>query len=208
MVTMTSIRKLRGPTADVPNHPSYRWAKKMRETFFDKEVSTGYQLNFAWPDRFHQLGQGRSVAYTSNKWKGNERDWEDFKHVAESPNQVYATDLFLRLSGMKKTKSGDPWPLFRPVVEMPQTVAELAPCLFSEMRLIEATDPRIRLEKDAVRVPTKDTILYGGYARGPGGSWNKRGDLVAFISVIHPKQGVLLLITGRDLDVEKDGIVG
>ena len=74
--------------------------------------------------------------------------------------------------------------------------------------LVVEVHPRLRLESKAARLPTKDTILYGGYARTATGSWDRRGDLICFLSVIHPKKGVLLLVTGKELDVEADGIVG
>lgn len=204
---MTTLKQLRGQAAQLPNHPSVRDARKMREVFQDAPAKQAYRLDCDWPDRFFLIGQGRSVAYTSNKWKGDPGDFEDFKHVAESPNQTYATPTALRLMGNPRPERGD-WPSTRPQVELPPTLAELAPCLFLQVRPIEVVRPRLRLAPHAWEIPTHGAIVYGGHALRRGGDWNRSSDKVAFLSVIHKQHGVLFLITGRDLTVTEDGIAG
>lgn len=193
----------------------------MRETFQDAKVKTSYNTNASWPRVFYEIGQGRSVAYTSSKWQASERDFNDYKHVAESPNQFYATEELLQLTGLRP-EGGGQWPAMRPTVELPPTLAELAPCLFAEVRPIYRAPVRrpssfegmpvrpakLKLADHAIRIPTKQAILYGGYALRPGGSWDRRGDLVPFLTIIARGHGVLALITGKELDVERDGIVG
>ena len=205
---MTTLKQLRGRPAPIPDHPVNGLTRKMRETFQDAPSRNAYALDAEWPECFHELGQGRSVSYTSNKWKDDPGEFEDFKHVAESRNITYASDLLLSLTGLKRTADGDRWPMRVPNGELPPTLAELAPCLFLEVRLIHSTEPRMRLEKQATVIPLKQSMLYGGYFRPEGGSWKRRGDLVPFLTVIQKGRGVLAFITGTDLDVSEDGIVG
>jgi len=210
------LRDLRGQYYGAPPpHPVNDHARKMRETFQDDRSDVSYRINANWPTTFYELGQGRSVAYTSNKWK-DEDDFEDYKHVAESPNQTWVTESFLRHARARNRglrPNGGEYPMSQPMVEFPPTVAELAPFIFLEARPIESwsdsgTRRRIVLARDAVQIGIPGCVVYGCYARPPSGSWSRLSSLIPFLAVIHKRDGVMAIITGHELDVKKDGIVG
>lgn len=210
-----SLKDLRGTYREPPYHPVNEHARKMRETFQDADSRVSYAINVEWPTRFYELGQGRSVAYTSNKWK-DEDDFEDYKHVAESPNQTFVTDKFLQSARAGRSDlrpNGGEYPLWRPEVEFPPTVAELAPFIFFEARPIQSWEQtgarrRVSLARDAVQVGIPGCVLYGCYAKPHGGSWSRKSSLIPFLAVIHKRDGVMALVIGHELDVKKDGIVG
>lgn len=212
-----SLRDIRGQYGEAPNHPATEHARKMREVFQDDDSKVEYKINAQWPTRLYELGQGRSVAYTSNKWKEDQGDFEDYKHVAESPNVTYVTENFLRDARKKhrlRPNGGGEFPLVRPTYEYPPTVAELAPFIFLEVRPIESWDEgerggrKIKLAKDALQIGIPGCVIYGCYAKKPEGLWSRKSDLKPFLAVIHKTGGVYAIITGRSLDVKKDGIVG
>jgi hypothetical protein len=211
-----TLKELRGTYGKAPAHPSTDHARKMRETFQDDDSHTDYRINATWPTHLYELGQGRSVAYTSNKWKDKPTQFEDYKHVAESPNVTYVTERFLkdaRRSQKLRPNGGGEYPEVVPGYEYPTTIAELAPFVFLEVRPIvswEEGKPRRRVElaSHAIQIGMPGCIVYGCYAKKPGGSWTNKRDLKPFLAVIHKTGGVYAVITGRDLDVKKDGIVG
>lgn len=207
-----SMRDLRGRYGQPPHHPVNEHARAMREVFQDDKSKVAYAMNHTWPTRYYEIGQGRSVAYTSNKWK-DEDDFEDYKHVAESPNQTFVTDKFLRAARKRRSDlrpNGGEYPECYAEVEFPPTVAELAPFIFFEARPIESYlgNNEIVLAAEAIQVGIPGCILYGCYAKPPGGSWSRKSSLIPFLAVIHKTDGVMAIITGKRLDVKKDGIVG
>jgi hypothetical protein len=207
-----SLKDLRGRYGQPPHHPVNEHARAMRETFQDDDSRVAYSMDHTWPTRYYEIGQGRSVAYTSNKWKDDD-DFEDYKHVAESPNQTFVTDKFLRAARRRRSDlrpNGGEYPECYPEVEFPPTVAELAPFIFFEARPIESYSgsKRIVLAEEAIQVGIPGCILYGCYAKPPGSSWSRKSSLIPFLAVIHKTDGVMAIITGKRLDVKKDGIVG
>jgi hypothetical protein len=211
-----TLKELRGTYGRAPAHPSTDHARKMRETFQDDDSHTDYRINATWPTHLYELGQGRSVAYTSNKWKDKPTQFEDYKHVAESPNVTYVTERFLkdaRRSQKLRPNGGGEYPEVVPGYEYPTTIAELAPFVFLEVRPIVSWEEgkpkrRVELASHAIQIGMPGCIVYGCYAKKPGGVWTNRRDLKPFLAVIHKTGGVYAIITGRDLDVKKDGIVG
>lgn len=213
-----SLREIRGEYGKAPFHPVNDHARKMREVFQDDDSHVEYKINANWPTKLYELGQGRSVAYTSNKWKENPKDFEDYKHVAESPNVTYVTDEFLDhardRTDLRPNGSNDEYPMVRPGYEFPPTISELAPFIFFEVRPIESWsegdrgERKIKLAKDAIQVGIPGCVVYGCYSKRPGGSWGRKADLKPFLAIIHKTHGVMAIVTGRSLDVKKDGIVG
>ena len=213
-----SLREIRGEYGNVPFHPVNEHARKMRETFQDDDSHIEYKINANWPTKLYELGQGRSVAYTSNKWKDRPSDFEDYKHVAESPNVTYVTEAFLRharnRSDLRPNGENREFPAVRPGYEFPPTISELAPFVFFEVRPIASWSEgarggrKVKLDEKALQIGIPGCVVYGCYAKKPGGSWSRKSDLKPFLAVIHKRDGVMAIITGRDLDVKKDGIVG
>lgn len=203
---MSSLRAMRGPAVAIPRHPSADLARKTREVFQDAKATGAYALNCDFPRTLVELGQGRSMSYSSNKWKGSEDDFEDFKHVAEGHQTVYATESFARsIQGVQPPRGG--WPKHKLVLEMPTTLAELAPCIFTEIRMLESARPK-RLADHAMQIDLPGAIYYSGHALPRGHKWGESRKHILFITAIRPGQGVLFLVFGNKLTVTEDGMCG
>lgn len=192
-------------------------AKNIARTFKDRDVETERALDFGWPDVIQEVGESLGVAYDSDKWKPRDtsgrRDSEVYKHIAESRNRIYAEPGLIRppenlglpietigpkLSLKKASQSG--------AIVMPKDFAELG--RFMEANVVLHTGgtsarPELpkRGDKGVVTLSVKHGML--------GASKMKRhGKLQPFLFVYHPEHGVYFIITGDELDIEKDGIVG
>ena len=124
-------------------------ATGMYRTFHAKPAHREVKMRFGWPDRMQEVGAGVAEMYRSNKWKRNPRDYEDYKHLAESPRATYVTEGFLREWGKPNRKlevTGD-WVKFEE--PMPQHFTILAPLLGIQLRLYErGADGQLYLPKD------------------------------------------------------------
>lgn len=184
-------------------------ARDMRETFTKKKVREKIQFPFDWPKKMQHVGDSLAVAYQSDKWK-DEGDFELYKHLAESKNRVFMVSGFLRdYHNPKKA-----WPTIGPMIDMteiplPKDFAELA--LFEEADLklhVKGTESRPRFgrgDDGIVKVTLAHGMLGGGKIM-----WSEvNGDEdQPFLFVYDEREGVKLFITGDELDVEADGIVG
>ena len=195
---------MRGRAVPIPNHPSAVLAKKTREVFQDERATGAYSLNCDFPRTLVELGQGRSMSYSSNKWKGSPDDFENFKHVAEGHQTVYATESFVRSLSLQAPSGG--WPKHRLKLEMPNTLAELAPAIFTEIRPLTGVKPK-RLANYAELIELPGAIYYAGHALPKGASWGSR-KTIPFITAIKPGQGVLFLVFGTELRITEDGMCG
>jgi hypothetical protein len=188
-------------------------AKEIRETFQDRDVKRTDRMPWTWPDEMQVIGRCLGVIYSSDKWKES-RDYEDYKHVSEAPQLLLATPDFLI-----DWSTDQPIPTAGPFVElpqpMPQHTAKLARFLGVQFRLYESVSDKgkgrlsdekmeMRLGRahlGAARVPDSEAVQF------PTGVGLEPGD--PFLFVFTPdKQGVHCIITGRELDIEADGIVG
>lgn len=179
-------------------------AKAMRQTFTAKPLKRGeYDLGHRWPTELQHVGQaGRddgSIMYASDKWKRDD-DFDDYKHVAEGPQDLFLSRA-LRLEG-ELTKAHGPWRDLDGA--LPSHVAELADVLGIEARLFVGMDRRGegvlgRGDDGFVQLVIPNAVLYG--ARKPD-----TGE--AFLFLATKKEGVLVLVTGRDLDITRDGLIG
>lgn len=191
-------------------------AKGIAETFKDRPVEREERLDFDWPDKLQMVGQNLGVAYDSDKWKAKGsnglRPSELYKHVAESDNRIYVppTLPFEDHQGKRLKKIG-PRISLRELsedgeIEMPKHFAILG--RFEECNCVLHTkgtneNPKLASKGDegcfTLRVP------HGML----GASKFRRGDKYQpFIFVYHPVDGIYFLITGDELGIEKDGIVG
>jgi len=182
------------------------FAKNTRRTFTKKEPTEMREYGFSWPTRFQHVGDSLAVAYASDKWK-KDGDFELYKHLAESPNRAYCVPRFLSPYG----GSGE-YPVYGGAVSlegvtMPKHIAILGYFEEADLRLHvgEDDDGPFLGEGDegVVRVLIKHALLAGGLMNG---------DTPFLVVYSEPrgsdKGGVHMIITGDELDIEADGIVG
>lgn len=189
-------------------------ARRMREDFYDKKSRHSERMPFTWPTELQDVGRCLSVAYSSDKWK-SEREFEDYKHIAEAPQHLLTTRGFL-----VDWETDEPIDAVGPWVElpdpMPRHFAKLARFIGLQFHLYSECTPRGgRLGRSA------DDVMEFRLRRGMLGAAKLPED----IGVEYPElgiragapvllvytleqHGVHALITGKQLGVEKDGIVG
>lgn len=183
----------RGSAALSRNLADERHARKLRENFRDEPATEILDLGWTWPKTMRQVGVCESVMYVSDKWH-DKGDFEDYKHVAESSQQLYARPgKLVDLGSSKKRKESGP------TVEisgMPDTIAILAKFLGVQCRFFDAKG---KLTPDYYQIDIKQAELGGGRHRDTG---------EIFLVVYTRADGPLLIVTGNALGIEKDGIVG
>jgi hypothetical protein len=59
-------------------------ARRMFEDFNARGSKRRYEMGFGWPTQMQEVGQAKAQMYRSNKWKSDPKDYEDYKHIAES----------------------------------------------------------------------------------------------------------------------------
>ncbi len=188
-------------------------AKRMREAFQAKPVKNSETVPFTWPTEMQDVGRCLSVAYMSDKWKAT-REFEDYKHVAEAPQHLLTTPGFL-----VDWETDDPIEVVGPWVDLPQPMprhfAKLARFIGLQFQLYsECTSrgPRLgRSAEDIMEFRLRHGMLAG--TRLPEDIDVEYPDIgieagapVLFVYTL--EGGIHTIITGKELDVEKDGIVG
>ena len=173
-------------------------ARRMFEEFHAKASKRRVNYNFSWPGTVQEAGRAVAQLYRSNKWKMNAKDFEDYKHVAEAPQYCYVIPGFLRdASGKKPLKiHGEKVGLPK---EMPKHFTILAPLIGIQIRLLDEQGKLPRGDKGLYEIAVPHGMLGG--ARFPDND-------EAFLLVFTKQGGVHMIITGTELDVERDGIVG
>lgn len=189
--------------------------RRYRETFTDKPVKEKVELPFSWPARLQHVGDSLAVAYASDKWK-KDGDYDLYKHIAEAPNRVLVVPGFLCSYDRQERR----WPTIGPMVSyarvpMPRHFAVLGLFEEADLHLFAAgtdKEPRFGPKKDdgVVKVILRHGMLGASKIR-----WSARGQQKdqPFIFVYTEPRGadrggVVMIIVGDELDVEKDGIVG
>lgn len=188
-------------------------ARKMRETFVDRPVEREIPYDIDWPVVMQNVGDSLAVAYASDKWQPKTRDGkrlaELYKHLAESRNRCLAREGVL-VDYYARSKR---WPVIGPRVSfdganlwMPDTFALLG--RFEEIDLCLHTtgtddDPRFGSHED-------DGVVHVSVRHGYlGGSMMKAGRRhEPFLFVFTKGDGVMFIVLGEQLGIEKDGIVG
>ena len=175
-----------------------------RKTFQDKEPTEEHHFRWSWPTKLRHVGSSLAVAYSSDKWKPR-GDYELYKHLAESENQAFAVPGYLRDWHDAKKQ----WPIGGPMVSfaqcpMPKQFAILGYFVEANLDLFD---------RDGNPQPGDDGVVKVATGRAYLGAskimWSRHGgDDEPFLFVYTEKAGPLLLIVGKELDVEADGIVG
>lgn len=209
----THLRDLRGPAAQIPNDPSVAHARSIRRAFQDEEPRESYRIGHTWPARLYEVGQGRAFGYTSNKWQERANEFEDYKHVAEGPQRTFITDYVVRTDPFwRSPEEGPRWPRFHVSDgwRFPAVVAELAPCLFLQVRQFERVtwDDRHKALRGwfgngAAQIETPQSVLYAGKMLD-----RKDRPGATFCAIVSKAHGVLAIVFGPELGVTQDGIVG
>jgi hypothetical protein len=190
-------------------------ARDMRKTFTAREVEKSEVVDIGpWPPKALQhVGESLAVAYASDKWKERDasgrRDIELYKHIAESRNQAYVkpgifVDYFnpgtaVDMIGPRVSFADVP---------MPQHFAILGGFEEIDLRLhVAGTNERPRFGRGDEGVV--QVSISGARLGASKFLWSEEaGDDQPFLFVFTKADGVLILITGDELDVERDGIVG
>jgi len=172
-------------------------ARKMFEDFHDKPSRRRVKFDFGWPRTLQEVGKAQAQMYRSNKWKKDPKEYEDYKHIAEGPQNCYIVPGFLRDLHNKPLKTyGDTYDFPPP---MPTHVTILAPLIGIQVKLYDESGKLPKGDKNLYEIVVSHGMLAG--ARFPDND-------ETFLLVYTKLGGVHMIITGTELDVEKDGIVG
>jgi hypothetical protein len=190
-------------------------AKNIRQTFADRPVENEFVLPHAWPSVMQNVGDSIAIAYGSDKWKKRRddgtRESELYKHIAESRNRALVRHGLLR----NFWKPGVEWKVMGPSVRldtlpMPGHFALLG--LFEEIDLqlyTAGTDEHPEFGEESndgvVKVTVRHGMLGASVIR-----WSEigRGKDQPFLFVYTERDGVLIIVVGEQLGIEKDGVVG
>lgn len=183
-------------------------ARKYVEVFKDRDVRKREQHNFGMPTLWRNVGDSLAVAYASDKWKkiGN---YELYKHLAESRNR-----LFVQPGLLVDWDTSDEFPVIGPMVDisdvpMPKHFAELGFFEEGNFKLYTGgTDEKPKFGKGGDGVVA--VVIRHAYVGASKIMWSEigAGKDQPFLFIYTKKDGPLIFITGEELDVKKDGIVG
>ena len=174
-------------------------AVKTFKTFHAREHAREQEMHFSWPRKMQEIGIGGAEMYRSNKWMKDLSDYDDYKHVAEGPRTVYAVPGFLHAPRSHVRTLG-------PMVEfedpMPKHFTRLGPLLGIQVRLYQED------KKGELVIPKGDAGRYEiTVSRGFLGAAEHPKTKETFLFV-YTERGVHLLLTGKKLSIQKDGITG
>ena len=191
-------------------------AQGMREKFADRPVEFEQHVPHGWPPVLQNIGDSLAVAYGSDKWQDpgpeGERRVELYKHLAESRNRALVKPGLLR----DFYTPNRAWPVRGPCVAL---VEVPMPREFAILGFFEEANLRLYTEGDDASPSfghgADDGVVKITVGHGMLGAseilWSRvRRDAQdqPFLFVYTTRDGVLLLVVGERLDVEKDGIVG
>lgn len=177
--------------------PSDAEAIAIRETFTDRPMERVTSLSWDWPKSLLHVGRCEAVMYQSDKWKERRGDMEDYKHVAEGPQELYVRQGFIEPyegHGDIEVVGSE-----AEVVDMPESFAVLADAVGFQATLFAFDGEGFYLPNrgSIVQVDTPGCKLGGG-----------KHDSGSKFLIIYDRSGVCALITGEILDIEADGITG
>lgn len=193
---------IRGPQVERPTRDgSFERARALRKAFTQREAEKRpYAMGHTWPREMMLVGTCLSTAYSSDKWN-TKGEFVEYKHVSESRQNMFFSRAMWQSGREFQGPRGD----FGYV--MPEAVAELALFEFMQARLyvgVRGDEGIFGRGSDGIRtVRVDDVALYGGYAKDP-----RDGSDEPFLAVASRKEGVLIVVVGEELDIEKDGITG
>jgi len=206
---MPRVRVLENP---LPVRDTFEAAKKHREDFFGAPIEREEQLGFAWPRFVRYLGRTNSEIYLSNKKLA---DWRmtPFKHICEADQYLFVnpdTTLFVNDDGQSVDVVESKRRLRPPKLDDGHLV-RLYACSYEIQGSAEKTMPR-HVAKLAKNHGVQWIASNGRYfeAHIPNSFLAAAEHPVTHetMLIVYSKEGIHFLITGPELDVTKDGIVG
>ncbi len=181
-------------------------AADLRHTFQGRRPTKVVELPFSWPSVLQNVGDSLAVAYESDKWRDDGR-LTAYKHLAESRNRALVVPGLVH----RWDEPAVSWPVIGPRVSlagvpMPKHFAMLGLFEEADLRLYVAGDERAprfggRRDDGCVKLTVKHGLVGASAIR-----WPQRDQL--FIFVYTEQDGVLMIVVGKQLGVERDGIVG
>ena len=155
-------------------------AARVRETFHDSKARKRVALPFCWPKRLTFIGAGEGVIYWSDKW----RTTDTYKHKREGKRwDVYVADALDIDGDYRKGQA------FAISGVMPKHVAYIGKFVGLQFETLGGDPVHLELSKAhwaAAEIPsTGETVL-----------------------LAYDDEGLQILVTGDEIAIEKDGIVG
>jgi hypothetical protein len=196
-----TVEEIRGRRVSDPRmDDDAKRAKKLRETFTAQPSHHAYDLSHDWPKRWKYVGRTLSFAYSSDKWK-RKPEFDQYKHLAEAEQDLYASPA--AWDGL----IGEP---AEANYQLPTAIAELSLLIFFEAQLFVGRAGVFgEGDRGVTRVTVPGGVLYGGYAKNPRYSFmSGEPKTEPFLAVATKADGVLFVVTGAELDIERDGITG
>lgn len=176
--------------------PMAEFARNKRYTFQNAPSTRQFVVAKDWPSCLIEAGRVLATSYSSTKWDKDGKA-NEYKHLAESPCALHVVPGLLkgrRICGPRRGVRDS----------MPAHITELAPLIAVTAKLYtgEDEDGEGTLspgDKGVFDIVIQHAVLFCGGI--PGTSEE-------FLCIATPKDGVVALITGDQLRVTKDGIVG
>ncbi len=197
----SGYRQNRRPYVEVV--PTEDEARKIRETFMARPAKRKRTFSWAWPHDWAHIGRCLAVMYSSDKWKAD-KEFEDYKHIAEAPQEfLLAPDVDIRIMGSRGKRRLDSVSVSL-IEPMPADIADLAPLLGVQVQLFASVDRKGRGKLGR----TNDDLFELEPSRAMLGGARHPRTGAAFLVVYNASRGPIALVTGRELDIERDGVVG
>lgn len=184
-------------------------ARGMRERFRGEPVKSRTPFPWRWPSRMRNVGDSLAVGYESDKWR---REPTPYIHLAESRNKAFCVPGFL----VDYEEPSRALQIIGPTLHiaqlpMPREFSKLD--IFERARFVLHTggsDERARFgsgdDDGVVEVQLANGFLGGSYLRWDEVHLDAKPQ--AFLFVYTERDGPLVMIVGKELDVLRDGIVG
>jgi hypothetical protein len=180
-------------------------AQNYHDTFTKREWTFRDEFSWEWPTVWQHVGDSLGVCYESDKWK-SKGDFVLYKHISESRHRCLCVPGFLRDYDSPDARM----PTIGPLVSFAHVVM---PKQFAILARFEEIDLRLHVSGSAEspRFGTGDeghvavTVAHAFV----GCSQLRQGRKARpFLFIYTQQAGPLVLIVGKELDVEADGIVG
>ena len=179
----------------------YEAAIKQRKVFHGSVAGKRTQLSSPWPEELVHIGKCVGSIYWSNK-SLNGGKWETYKHIAEAGQDLFLnpeTTVLLDRNGQEVVFCGD---------EDEQSGSAVAGC---DVYKVTSKMPRhitALAEDRGIQAVLHDGSYYE--IRLPKAMWGSgvHPDTGETFLVLYSKEGIHFLVTGEELDITADGIVG
>lgn len=191
-------RLVENPRKKATQTADHEAAAAVRKTFVDREPEKIESMVWDWPKTLVHCGECLAVMYESDKWQKRRGSMVRYKHLSESPQQLYVRKGFIRGYPGHDIRALGP---DCEVESMPKAFAVLADCLGIQARLFDKDGEGFYLpngDDGICQIDLHGLKLGGGH----------HPDTEEAFLVVYDEAACYCLVTGSDLDIEKDGIVG